>query len=112
MREQQDQYKRMLAAEVNDIERMESTEAKRLADFEKNKNNMREKRKNKQLAHRKVVARTISKNYMANLRENTFKHLKDVGFYTDNFKVDVLDNDVVPWLHEKCFEFIKTLEVE
>jgi hypothetical protein len=89
----------MTAAEVSDIERMEATEAKRKADFEKQK-------KNKQLAHRKVVARTISKNYLANLRENTFKRLTDVGFYTDSFKIEVLDNDVVPWLHTKCFEFI------
>ena len=38
MREQQEHYKRMTAAEIADIERMESTEAKRLADFEKQKN--------------------------------------------------------------------------
>ena len=73
---------------------------------------MKEKKKNKQLAHRKVVARTISKNYLANLRENTFKRLTDVGFYTDSFKIEVLDNDVVPWLHTKCFEFIQDLEVQ
>lgn len=102
----------MTAAEVSDIARAEAAEAKRLDDFEKAKNNMREKRKNKQLAHRKVVARTVSKNYLAKLRENTFKNLTDVGFYTDNFKIEVLDNDVVPWLHQKCFEFIQDLEVE
>jgi len=112
MREQQDQYKRMLAAEVNDIERMESTEAKRLADFEKNKSNMREKRKNKQLAHRKVVARTLSKNYMTGLRENVFRNLAAVGFYTNTFKIEVLDNDVVPWLHERAFQFVQDLEVQ
>jgi len=112
MAEQQEAYRRMTAAEVADISRAEAAEAKRLDDFEKQKNNMREKRKNKQLAHRKVVARTVSKGYLANLRENTFKHLTDVGFYTDNFKVEVLDNDVVPWLHARCFEFIQDLDVE
>lgn len=112
MQEQQEAYRRMTAAEVADIARAEGAEAKKLEDFEKNKNAHREKRKNKQTAHRKVVARTVAKNYLGNLRENTFKHLKDVGFYTDNFKVDVLDNDVVPWLHARCFEFIQTLEVE
>jgi len=59
---------------------------------------MREKRKNKQLAHRKVVARQISKNYMAGLRERAVSNLTDVGFFTNTFQVDVLDNDVVPWL--------------
>ena len=73
---------------------------------------MREKKKNKQLAHRKVVARTIAKGYLANVRENVFSRLTDVGFYTDNFKVEVLDNDVVPWLHTKCFEFIEDLEIQ
>ena len=38
--------------------------------------------------------------------------MTDVGFYTDNFKIEVLDNDVVPWLHQKCFEFIQALETE
>jgi hypothetical protein len=112
MREQQEHYKRMTAAEIADIERMEATEAKRKADFEKQKNNMKEKKKNKQLAHRKVVARTISKDYLKNLRENTFKRLSDVGFYNDSFKVEVLDNDFVPWLHTKIFEFIQDLEVK
>ena len=111
MRDQQDHFKRMLLAEINDIDRMEQTEAKRLADFEKLKTNMREKKKNKQLAHRKVVARQLSKSYLANLRENTIRNLADVGFYTNRFTIDVLDNDVVPWLHERAFEFVQDLEV-
>ena len=37
----------MTAAEVSDISRAEAAEAKKLDDFEKAKNNMREKRKNK-----------------------------------------------------------------
>ena len=49
--------------------------------------------KNKQLAHRKVVARTLSKNYMAGLSENVFRNLAAVGFYTNTFKIEVLDND-------------------
>jgi len=91
---------------------MEENEAKRLGDFEKMKANMREKKKNKQLAHRKVVARTISKSYLANLRENTFKKLTDVGFYTNTFRVDVLDNDVVPWLHKQAFAYVLELEAK
>ena len=102
----------MLSAEQADIKRMEETEAKRLADFEKQKTNAREKKKNKQHAHRKVVARTIAKSYLSNLRENTFRKLKDVGFYTNTFKIDILDNDIVPWLHEKAFEIVQELEVK
>jgi len=112
MREQQEHYNRMLLAENTDIKRMEDTEMKRLQDFEKLKSNMREKRKNKQLAHRKVVSRCISKNYVSGIRERVFKNLTDIGFYTDNFKVDVLDNDVVPWLYDKAFEYVADLQVQ
>jgi hypothetical protein len=111
MREQQEHYNRMLQAENTDIARMEANEAKRLADFEKLKSNMREKRKNKQLAHRKIVARQISKNYISGIKERCYQNLKNAGFYTDNFQIEVLDNDVVPWLHGKAFEFLQDLEV-
>ena len=57
MKEQQDHYKRMVGAEVTDISRMENNEAKKLADFEKMKANALEKKKAKNLAHKKVVAR-------------------------------------------------------
>jgi hypothetical protein len=100
MREQQEHYNRMLTAEDTDMKRMENNEKKKLDDFEKMKTNMREKRKNKQLAHRKVVSRQVAKSYMAGLKEKAVSNLKDVGFFTDEFRTDVLDNDVVPWLHE------------
>jgi len=112
MREQQDHFKRIQAAELGDIERMEQNEQKRLADFVKLKNNMREKKKNKQLAHRKIVTRVVAKNYLSSLRENTYRYLSDVGFFTNQFKVNVLDHDVVPWLHQKAFEFVQDLEVQ
>lgn len=112
MKEQQEHYKRIIASEKTDNERMEVSEKKRLEDFEKLKSTMRDKKKNKQFAHKKVVARTLAKNYMSQLRANTFRHLTDVGFYTDNFKVDVLDNDVVPWLQSKAFEFFQDLDIQ
>lgn len=111
MKEQQDHYKRMLAAEVTDIQRMEGQEAKKLADFEKLKANQREKKKNKQLAHKKVVARQLAKNYLAGLRDNAVNHLTAVSFYTNTFQNEVLDGDVVPWLHERAFEFVMDLEI-
>ena len=88
----------MNAADAQEIERMEAAEKKKLAEFEKLKQNAREKKKNRQLAHRKVISRKVAKNYLAGLRENTYNYLADVGFYTNSFKIDVLDSDVVPWL--------------
>ena len=112
MREQQDYFKKMLSSEKTDIQRMEQHEAKRQAEFEKMKTQMKEKKRNRVYAHKKVVSRVFAKNYLANLRENTFKHLKDVGFYTDKFKVQVLDMNVVPWLYEKAFGFVQDFEVQ
>ena len=54
----------------------------------------------------------MAKSYMGGLRENVFRNLANVGFYTNSFKIDVLDNDVVPWLYEKAFEFVQDLEVQ
>jgi len=35
-----------------------------------------------------------------------------VSFFTNSFQVDVMDNDVVPWLHSRAFEFVMDLEVQ
>lgn len=48
----------------------------------------------------------MAKSYMSGLRENVQRNLANVGFYTNSFKIDVLDNDVVPWLYEQTFEFV------
>ena len=101
----------MNEAEIQEINRMEAAEKKKLAEFEKLKANKRELKKNHQLAHRKIVARQVAKGYLSNLREKTYKKLSDVGFYTNSFKIEVLDNDVVPWLYERCFEFVQDLTV-
>ena len=73
---------------------------------------MREKKKNKQLAHRKVVARQIAKKYLGSIRENALGKLKDIGYFTNRFQVDILDNDVVPWLYEEAFKHIQELTVQ
>jgi len=91
---------------------MEANEKKRQADFEKLKNSMREKKKTKMMAHKKVTARTLAKSYMARLKENSYGHLKQVGFYTDQFKEQVLEENVVPWLQARVFEFIQDLEIQ
>jgi hypothetical protein len=112
MQAQQDHFNRMNDAERGEIERMEAQEKKKLSEFEKLKSNKREVKKNQQLAHRKIVSRKVAKDYLLNLKSNTFRKLQDVGFYTDAFKIEVLDNDVVPWLYEKTFEFVQDLCVQ
>jgi hypothetical protein len=62
---------------------MEQNETKKLGDFEKLKATMREKKKDKQLAHRKIVSRQMAKSYLKNIRENAFRKLKDMGYFAD-----------------------------
>lgn len=35
-----------------------------------------------------------------------------MGFFADNFRTEVLDNDVVPWLFDKAFEHLQELVVQ
>jgi len=101
----------MLQTEQTDIKRMEANEMRRVQDFEKMKAAAREKKRNKQLAHRKVVARTFSKQYLANLKEHAFRNLAQIGLYHNKFKREVLDKDVVPWLYQRAFDYVQELEV-
>ena len=68
----------MTSSEANDIERMEATEKRRLMEFEKLKTNMREKKRNRQMADRKVVCRISTKSYLANLREHSFRKVEKI----------------------------------
>jgi hypothetical protein len=102
----------MLQGEETDIQRMEQNERKRLDDFEKLKITMREKKKNKQLAHRKIVSRQIAKNYLNGIKGNAIRKLKDMGYFADQFQVEILDGDVVPWLYEEAFRHLQELSVQ
>lgn len=85
---------------------MEQAEVRKKQEFEKKKANEREKKKNKVAAHKKVVARIIAKKYNHGVRENAYKHLIDVGFFTNSFKNQVLEQNVLPWLESKVVSFV------
>ena len=70
---------------------MEQLEARKLQEFERRKALERERKKNKIAAHRKICARTIAKGYMGNLKTSAVGYLSDVGYFTDTFKVDILE---------------------
>ena len=63
------------------------------------------------MAHRKVVARQIAKGYLGGLRSGTFERLRDVGFFAEKFRVDVLDGDVIPWLYDETFRHVQELGI-
>ena len=81
---------------------MEQAEMRKKQDFERRKQHEREKKKNKILAHKKLAARHISKRLFVGMKGGVYKHLADVSYFTNNFNNQVLEQNVLPWLTEKC----------
>ena len=65
MKRQQESFANMRANEESEIKKMEEAEAKRLESFEAKKQLERSRREAKKIAHKKVVSRILSKNYMS-----------------------------------------------
>ena len=83
---------------------MENAEIKKRAEFDKKKQSEKEKKKNRMYAHKKVVSRQIAKQYIRDSKSNTMKFLFDVGFFTDNFRTEVMEGDVLPWLEQQVIK--------
>ena len=77
---------------------MEQAELRKRQEFERRKQTEREKKKNRVAAHRKVVARQLAKQYLQGARANAFRLLTDTGFFINKFQIDVIEQDVLPWL--------------
>ena len=45
-----------------------------------------------------MVCRSLSKTFLKDLKYRTFVLLRDVGHFKDQFKEDILERDVMPWL--------------
>ena len=101
MTSQQHHFTDLTKTELSDAQRMEQMEQRKLQEFERRKALERERKKNKIAAHRKIVARNIAKSYMGSLTGSAYSYLKDVGYFVDSFKVDVLEGDVLPWLYRR-----------
>ena len=70
---------------------MEQAELRRKQEFERRKNNEREKKRLRILAHKKVVSRILAKSYLNKIKQNSYKHLCDVSFFTNSFKTYVME---------------------
>lgn len=84
-------------------------EQRKLQEFERRKALERERKKNKVAAHRKICSRTIAKSYSSGLLGSAVGYLRDVGYFTDTFQVEVLEQNVMPWLFEKVEGFVGEL---
>ena len=89
---------------------MEQAELKRKNEFERRKQNEREKKKNKILAHKKLVARQIAKRYLTGVKDNGYKHLCDISFFTHTFKEMVLEQNVMPWFYQEVEKHVSNMK--
>ena len=62
------------------------------------------------LAHKKVVCRMIAKQYTHGMKDNAYHYLSDVGHFTNSFKNQVLEQNVLPWLESKVIQFVHQLD--
>lgn len=44
------------------------------------------------------------------MKEHAYRHLADTGFFTNRFQVNVLEQNVLPWLTKKVAKFVVSLE--
>lgn len=79
-------------------------------EYERTKQTEREKKKNKILAHKKIVSRVISKQYNAGVKDHVYRHLTDVGIFVNKFQVEVLEQNVLPWLQMNVERFVQQID--
>ncbi len=87
-------------------DRIEQAEKRKRQDFERKKESMRTQKKNKMTSHKKIVARSIAKQYLRDSRQNAYRYLGDVGAFTDRFQTEVLEQNVLPWMFNLVEDFI------
>ena len=71
----------MTANDHAEIKKMEDLERKRLEAYEAKKNIERARKNARKQAHEKIVARTIAKQYMRDIKPNSYVLLKDLCFF-------------------------------
>jgi hypothetical protein len=86
-------------------------ESRKLQEYERRKALERERKKNRIAAHRKICSRTVAKNFVDGMLGSAIGYLTDVGYFTDTFKVDVLEQNVLPWLFGRVEGFVEELDV-
>jgi hypothetical protein len=52
----------------------------------------------------------IAKKYNVGMKENAYTLLCDTGYFTNKFKVEVLEENILPWLTKKVMLFVKEID--
>ena len=110
MKRQQTNFVNIQEAEDEEIKKMEELEEKKLAAYEAKKSLEKSRREAKKVAHQKVASRALAKQFNRDLKVNTFILLKDVGYFSDRFKEQVMEGEVMPWLLDQTETFVKNMD--
>jgi len=81
MKHQQDNFHKMTVNDNAEIKKMEDLEKKRLDAHEAKKNIERARKNARRQAHEKIVCRTIAKQYLRDVKPNSYVLLKDLCFF-------------------------------
>ena len=101
MRQQQANFANLRKTEDEEIRRMEEAEQARLDAYLAKKQLERSRRDAKKRSHEHIVSRMTAKTFLKDIKVNAFTMLRDVGYFCDTFKTDVLELDVMPWLYKE-----------
>lgn len=110
MKRQQTNFQNLQETENDEIRKMEELEEKKLAAYEAKKSLEKSRRDAKKIAHQKVVCRALSKQFNRDIKLKSFVYLKDVGYFSDRFKEQILDQDVMPWLFNQTEKFVSQMK--
>jgi len=83
MREHQQEFERMRDSELMEAQRMEAEEKRRSDESDRRKTEAKIALDQKKIAHQKYVSRVLSKAYLSNLKDKTFKMLRSQGVFRD-----------------------------
>lgn len=88
---------------------MEQAEQQRLDAFTAKKALEKSKRDLKRRSHQQIVSRTLAKKFLRELKVQSFVDLRDVGYFGNKFKQEVLETNVMPWLYKETQNCIGAL---
>jgi hypothetical protein len=105
MKVQQKEYDEIRNAELIEAQRLEAAELRRKQELERRRIQQKARKEERRAAHRKYVARVMSKKYLVGLRDNALQGLVDQGMLVEPIDM-VMHESIMPWVLDKMADFL------
>ena len=109
MKTQKKEYEEIRNAELIEAQRFEAAEARFKAEKDRRAIQQKARKQQRKDAHKKHVARVVSKKYMIGLKERAIQTLSDMSLMKPSLECD-LHSDVLPWLMDQKETFTADAE--